>query len=56
MPHYKLMYFDGRGRAEVARLMFEQCSIPYDDKRISYEDWPKVKTSKVIGLFENHML
>jgi len=42
-PNYKLTYFNGRGRAEVSRLIFAQAGVPYQDNRISKEDWPKLK-------------
>lgn len=47
MPSYKLTYFNGKGRAEAARLMFAAAGQKYEDVRIKSEDWPKVKTGKV---------
>lgn len=38
MPSYKLTYFNGRGRAELARLIFAAAGVPFEDERIS--DWP----------------
>ncbi|XP_001639531.2 hematopoietic prostaglandin D synthase [Nematostella vectensis] len=43
MPSYKLYYFDGRGRAEPARLAFAAAGIEYEDKRMQFEEWPKIK-------------
>ena len=45
---YALIYFDGPGRAEIARLLFAQAGVLYDDQRITYEDWPKWKPSKYL--------
>jgi len=43
MPAYKLTYFDRRGRAETARLLFAAAEVPYKDKRIPLEQWSSVK-------------
>lgn len=46
MPSYKLVYFDGRGRAELARLLFVAAGQKYEDKRVTPEEWPAMKSSK----------
>ncbi|VDD97883.1 unnamed protein product [Enterobius vermicularis] len=43
LPHWKLTYFNGRGRAETIRLLFAQAAVPYDDIRIEREQWPAMK-------------
>lgn len=43
MPTYKLMYFDARGRAEVARLLFAQAGVEYEDCRLSGEEFGAIK-------------
>ena len=45
MPSYKLSYFNGRGRAEVARMLFAVAGVKYEDHRIQ-GDWDKIKPSK----------
>jgi len=40
MPSYKLTYFNGRGRAEIVRLVFAAAGVPYEDVRIERGDWP----------------
>lgn len=47
MPKYRLTYFNGRGRAEVTRLMFALAGVEFEDKRIQGEEWPALKPSKV---------
>ena len=43
MPTYKLTYFDNRLRAEPIRWLFAVAGQPYEDKRISFSEWPKIK-------------
>ncbi|XP_001637222.2 S-crystallin SL11 [Nematostella vectensis] len=43
MPSYKLYYFNARGRAEPARLVFAAAGIEFEDNRMAMGEWPKVK-------------
>ncbi|XP_061179148.1 glutathione S-transferase 1-like [Saccostrea echinata] len=43
MVEYKLTYFDIRGRAEIARLVFAAADVSYIDDRIKREEWPALK-------------
>ena len=47
--HYKLIYFNARGRAEHIRYIFAHAGIDYVDERIPKERWPEVKKSKSIN-------
>ncbi|PIO69367.1 glutathione S-transferase protein [Teladorsagia circumcincta] len=49
MVHYRLLYFDGRGRAEVARQLFALANQEYVDVRITHEEWPKHKPEMPFG-------
>ncbi|GMS93842.1 hypothetical protein PENTCL1PPCAC_16017, partial [Pristionchus entomophagus] len=49
MPSYKLTYFDGRARAEVARQILYLADIPFEDVRISLHDWPSLKSTTPFG-------
>lgn len=49
MPAYRLSYFDLRGRAEIARLIFACAKKEYEDNRVSREDWPEFKTKTPFG-------
>ncbi len=48
MPGDKIVltYFDSRGRAELARLIMAAGGIDYEDKRITGEEWEKLKPSE----------
>ncbi|CAF0796427.1 unnamed protein product [Brachionus calyciflorus] len=47
MSNYKLYYFNGRGRAEISRLILAAAGVKYEDLRIS--DWPKTKSDAPLG-------
>ncbi|KAK6048160.1 glutathione S-transferase protein, partial [Cooperia oncophora] len=46
---YKLIYFDLRGAAEVARQVFALAGQDFKDVRLSHEEWPKHKASMPFG-------
>ena len=46
MPSYKLMYFEGKGRAEVIRMALTVAGQEFEDKRFTREEWQTVKPSK----------
>ena len=46
MADYKLTYFNGRGRAELIRYLFEVAGVQYEDVRIKYEEWGSLRPSK----------
>uniref|UniRef100_A0A915JHJ5 GST N-terminal domain-containing protein n=1 Tax=Romanomermis culicivorax TaxID=13658 RepID=A0A915JHJ5_ROMCU len=48
MVHYKVCYFNGRGRAEGVRFILAQAGVDFEDERITQEDWPKLKSTTII--------
>jgi len=46
---YKLVYFNGRGRAEPARLIFAYAGQKYEDKRLQPADWAALKPKTPFG-------
>ncbi|CAF0964157.1 unnamed protein product [Rotaria sordida] len=49
MSTYKLIYFNGRGRAEVSRLIFAAAGQKYDDVRYERNEWPAHKSEMPLG-------
>ena len=45
MPNVKLSYFDIQGRAEIIRILLHAGNIDFEDHRIQFADWPKLKPS-----------
>ncbi|CAE1252184.1 HPGDS [Acanthosepion pharaonis] len=43
MPNYTLHYFNGRGRAEIIRMMFNMAGVPYNDKRYEFSEWDRCR-------------
>ncbi|KRT81981.1 Glutathione S-transferase [Oryctes borbonicus] len=45
----KLTYFDIRGLGEPIRYLLKYSGINFEDDRISFDDWPKLKPSMPFG-------
>lgn len=43
MAQYKLIYFNGRGRAEVARWEFKVAGVEFEDVRYEQDEWKAAK-------------
>ena len=50
MPNYKLIYYNGRGRAELSRFLFAQAGVAYEDNRVTGEELQVLKPSLPTGL------
>lgn len=48
MPELKLVYFNARGRAELARWILAYGDMAYTDERIEKKDWPERKKSEFL--------
>lgn len=44
MTSYTLYYFNGRGRAEICRMLFALSGVEYDDSRITFTDWKNFRS------------
>ena len=49
LPTLKLTYFDIEGVAECIRLALIIKDIPFEDERITYKDWEKLKATTPFG-------
>jgi glutathione S-transferase len=49
MSTYKLYYFNGRGRAEIARLIFAAAGQKFEDIRYERDEWPSHKAETPLG-------
>ena len=47
MPSYKLIYFNLPARGEVSRMLFTLAGVPFEDKRIRFEEWPAMKKGTI---------
>jgi glutathione S-transferase len=43
MDNYKLTYFNGRGRAEIIRLVLTAAGVPFEDNRIEFDQFANIK-------------
>jgi glutathione S-transferase len=48
LHQYKLVYFNGRGKAEPTRLLFAAAGVKYEDFRVDFSKWPEEKKSKLL--------
>ena len=51
MPNYTLHYFNGRGRAEILRMMMAMAGVKYMDKRYEFSDWDRCRNGKELPAF-----
>jgi glutathione S-transferase len=49
MSTYKLYYFDGRGRAEISRLILATAGQKFEDIRYQPNEWPSHKSEMPLG-------
>ena len=49
MVSYKFIYFNGRGLGELSRYIFAVASQDYEDYRVEYDEWLKLKNETIFG-------
>jgi glutathione S-transferase len=45
MSKLRLTYFDGRGSAELSRLILAHAGVAFEDQRIGKDEWTDFKPS-----------
>lgn len=50
IPRYRLIYFNLKGRAETARMMFKAAEVDFEDFRIEQKRWSEFKHMAPQGL------
>lgn len=56
MVHYKLIYFNLRGRAELSRLILHHQGVQFEDYRFQPSEWPTYKPSNSSIQFEKSII
>jgi len=46
MPEYKVFYFNVKALGEPLRFLLSYGNIPFEDVRITREEWPALKPSE----------
>ena len=54
MVKYTLVYFNGRGRGEVSRILFALADVEYEDKRVTGESWTAFKPGEQLSLLSTY--
>ena len=54
MSKTTIAYFEGRARVESIRVILEELGVPYDDQRISFEAWAKMKGDTPFGALPSY--
>jgi len=49
---YKLTFLNGRGRAELSRLIFAAAGVQYEDVRLERAEWARMKHSQFYALYQ----
>ncbi|KAJ8301531.1 hypothetical protein KUTeg_020518 [Tegillarca granosa] len=48
-PTYKFMYFGVRARGELCRMVLQAAGQDFEDVRITFEEWPKLKPCEYLS-------
>ncbi len=54
MSETTIAYFDARARVEPIRVILEELAIPYEDQRISFENWIEMKSATPFGALPSY--
>jgi glutathione S-transferase len=54
MPKVTIAYFEARARVEPIRVILEELAIPYEDQKVSFETWAKMKSEVPFGALPSY--
>jgi len=54
MSKAMIAYFEGRARVEPIRVILEELAIPYEDQKVSFESWAKMKSDTPFGALPSY--
>ncbi len=54
MSKTTIAYFEARARVEPIRVILEELAIPYEDQKISFETWVKMKSNTPFGALPSY--
>ncbi len=54
MSKATIAYFEGRARVEPIRVILEELAIPYEDEKVSFETWVKMKGETPFGALPSY--
>jgi glutathione S-transferase len=54
MSKATIAYFEGRARVEPIRVILEELAIPYEDQKVSFESWAKMKSDTPFGALPSY--
>ena len=54
MAKVTITYFDARARIEPIRVLLEELAIPYEDKRLSFDEWVEMKSETPFGALPSY--
>ena len=54
MSKATIAYFEGRARVEPIRVILEELAIPYEDQKVSFETWVKMKSDTPFGALPSY--
>lgn len=55
MVHYKITYFNVRNLAEASRMVLTYAGEPFEDVRLTMDEWAAVKPSKLALSYRLHL-
>ena len=55
-PEFKLTFFNARGNAEMSRMILAYSGIPFEDKRVTFEEFKQMKKGNIYQILNTNFL